>query len=51
MVSAEPEESQGECRRAQETVQREQSTIEAWVLLGNGDEHHRCRAQDICARS
>jgi hypothetical protein len=34
MVSGDPEGSQGERRRAQEIVQREQSTSETWVLFG-----------------
>jgi hypothetical protein len=48
MVSADPEGSQGECRRSQEIVQGEKSTREDLVLLGDGDEHHRCRATYIC---
>jgi hypothetical protein len=51
MVSGDPEGSQGERRRAQETVQREQSTREAWVLFGYGDEYLRYRATNICAGS
>jgi hypothetical protein len=47
MISGAPEGSQGECWRAQEVVQREQRTREAWVLLGYGDEHHRCKAHDF----
>jgi hypothetical protein len=49
MVSGDPKGSHGECRRAQEIFQREHSTKEAWVVLGDGDEHQRCRAHDICA--
>ena len=46
MVSGDREGSQGERRRAQETIQREQTSREAWLLLGDGDEHHRLRAHD-----
>jgi hypothetical protein len=49
MVLGDLEGSQGERRRAQETVQREQSTSEPWVLFGYGDEYLRYRATDICA--
>jgi hypothetical protein len=51
MVSTDPEGRQGECRRSQEIVHREKSTREAWFLLGNGDEHCRCRARYICVGS
>jgi hypothetical protein len=43
MVSGDPEGSQGECRRAPELVQREQSTRESWVLLGDGDQYLRSK--------
>jgi hypothetical protein len=51
MVLGDPEGSQGECWRAHRIVQKEQSTKYTWVLLGDGDEHHRFRARDICTGS
>jgi hypothetical protein len=51
MVLGDPEGSQGECRRAQEKIQREKRTKEAWVLFGDGDEYLIYRAIGICVGS
>jgi hypothetical protein len=47
MDLGDPEGSQGELRRSQETSQREKRTRESWVLFGDGDKHLRCRATHI----